>query len=73
MTREQAPCPCGRVPAQLLLRANDKTLLTCGYGMFLRGCSRVKRADLPAFWVVWGSSGSVPGRGGCAAAFEYRG
>jgi len=32
--------------------ATDKTLLTSGYGMFLGCWSRVKRADLPVFWVV---------------------
>ncbi len=30
-------------------RANDRTLVTCGYGCSSEGCSRVKRADLPAF------------------------
>ena len=34
-------------------RANDKTLLIRGYGTFARGWSRLKRADLPAFWVLW--------------------
>jgi hypothetical protein len=32
--------------------ANDKTLLVSGYVMLGRGWSRLKRADLPAFWVV---------------------
>ena len=39
--------------------------LTTGYvSLAVRG-SRVKRADLPAFWVVWGGSG--PGRAWCGA------
>jgi site-specific DNA recombinase len=32
--------------------ANDKTLLISGYGMFARRWSRLKRADLPALWVL---------------------
>src|ERR1700680_5152021 len=31
-------------------RVNDKTLLISGYEVYLRGCSRVRRADLPVFW-----------------------
>ena len=32
----------------------DRTLVTCGYGCSAVGLSRVRRADLPAFRVVWG-------------------
>jgi hypothetical protein len=31
--------------------ATDRTLLISGYGMLVRGWSRLKWADLPAFWV----------------------
>jgi hypothetical protein len=36
------------------------------YVVFARGCSRVKRADLPAFWMFLGCS--VPGPGGSVVA-----
>jgi hypothetical protein len=67
--------PAGQSPvgAAHKRRANDRTLVTCGYGCSAEGCSRVKRADLPAFWVVWGSSGWGRGRGGCGAVLGCRG
>ena len=57
----------------LALGVTDRTRVTCGYGCSGEGGSRVKRADLPAFWVVWGSSGSGRGRGGCGAVPGCRG
>jgi len=42
----------GVIPGQNGL-ANDKTLLVSCYGMSARGWSRLKRAGLPAFWVLW--------------------
>lgn len=38
-------------------RVIDTTLLTSDYVVFARCSSRVKRADLPAFWVSWADSG----------------
>ena len=41
-------------PAFDLGGLTTELVVTCGYGCSAEGCSRVKRADLPAFWVVMG-------------------
>ncbi|HEX9520335.1 MAG TPA: tyrosine-type recombinase/integrase [Streptosporangiaceae bacterium] len=66
-TRSARPRP---TPAfsQVRTGANDRTLLTRGYGPFLWCCSRVMRAGLPVFW-----AGSGCGPGGCGVVPRCRG
>ena len=51
---------------------NDRTLLISGYGVLRWPVSRVKRADLPAFWVLCPVPG-VPGRAWCGRVPGCRG